>query len=140
MVHIGKLMDWKLLNLNTDMNLKAYRKTYKVKMNTLFNLDNDWLFQWGFPDCRGLVKNYYLARYLGRWLNFLVWLSETFTRNNLSFTCFAEWVKLSFTCVVFSVREFPSLVSILYLTSIIMSIWGERVLVFSFWRWRVLLY
>ena len=41
MVHIGKLTDWKLLNLNTDMNLKAYRKAYKVKMSTLFNLDND---------------------------------------------------------------------------------------------------
>lgn len=33
---------------------------YKMKMRKLFNLYNDWLFPWGFPDGRGLVKHDYL--------------------------------------------------------------------------------
>lgn len=89
-----------------------YKKAYQVKMRRLFNLYNDWLLQWGFPDCWAFIKNVKLFL-----VCFLVWLSKTFTRNILSFICFAEWVKLSFTSVVLLLREFPSLVSILSLTS-----------------------
>ena len=55
--------------MNRDAsNLKLIRSSeascsgmaYKVKMRKLFNLQNDWLLQWGFPDGRGLVKSDYL--------------------------------------------------------------------------------
>lgn len=31
-----------------------------MKVRKLFNFQNDWLVQWGFPDGRGLVKIDYL--------------------------------------------------------------------------------
>lgn len=33
---------------------------YKVKVRKLFNFQNDWLLQWGFPNGRGLVKSDYV--------------------------------------------------------------------------------
>lgn len=33
---------------------------YKVKVRKVFNFQNDWLLQWGFPNGRGLVKSDYV--------------------------------------------------------------------------------
>ena len=55
---------------------------YKVKMRKLFNICNDWLLQWEFPDGGGLVKSDYPVP-LKEDDKFHLRLSEAFTGNSL---------------------------------------------------------
>lgn len=55
---------------------------YKVRK--LFNLYNDWLFQHGFPEGRGLVESAYFIPFKEDDLSFFLSLSEAFIRSNLN--------------------------------------------------------
>lgn len=46
--------------------MRVYRMSYKVKMKKLCNLYNGWLFQWGFPYDRELVKSDYFIPFLAK--------------------------------------------------------------------------
>ena len=43
---------------------KPHKMVFKVKVRRLFNIYHDWLFQWGFPDGRRLVKVVILQHFM----------------------------------------------------------------------------
>lgn len=57
-------------------------------MRKLFNLYNDWLSQWGFPDGRGLVKRDYLISFEED-LSFMI-IRGIYKNNMLSFAYVRE--------------------------------------------------
>ena len=89
--------------------------------------------QWGFLVGKGLLKSDYFILFLGRWCKFLLWLSDAFARNNLSFFFCAHEIDLvlliwlKWFCLL---RKFSSLVFILLLILIPATQKTE----FSFWE------
>lgn len=58
-MHVRTVNELGAFIFNTDMKLRVMRlpMVYKMKMRKLFNLYNNWLLQWRFPDDRRLIKS-----------------------------------------------------------------------------------
>ena len=63
-------------------------------MRKLFNSYSNWLLHWGFPDDRGLVKNDLSYTILGKWVKFLLWLSEEYIYKKWPKFHLFSWIKL----------------------------------------------
>lgn len=91
-----------------------YRTAYSEVRKLPFTMIG--CYNGGFQMARRLVKRDDLISFLGRWFKFLLWLSETFTRNNPS-SVYAHERRFNFAyfnwfCLL---RKFSGSVSILYL-------------------------
>ena len=75
-------------------------------MRKLFNSYSNWLLHWGFPDDRGLVKNDLSYTILGKWVKFLLWLSEEYIYKKWPKFHLFSWIKLNLVLLTW-LRGFP---------------------------------